>query len=172
MAIAASSLSTHSGNSDIFLHLQTKRAGKAKGEVVVSGHEGDICVTSWSWGVAATSAIGATQSTARRSYKGLTIVKQIDTATTALMAALATNDEVKEAKLTMRKAGAEQIDYFTITLNGARVASIDHATNAQGDTSEIVTLLFTKLAVEYRPQTSTGAKGGSFVFQDEVLPAA
>ena len=40
------------------------------------------------------------------------------------------------------------------------------------ETSEIVTLLFTKLAVEYRPQTSTGAKGGSFVFQDEVLPAA
>lgn len=161
-----------SGASDIYLHLQTKRAGKAKGEAVVSGHEGDIVLDSWSWGVAATSAIGATQATARRAYKGLTIVKHIDTATTALMAALATNDEVKEAKLTMRKAGSGQIDYFTITLNNARVASIDHATNAQGETSEIVTLLFTKLSVEYRPQTSTGAKGGSFVFQDEVLPAA
>ena len=42
----------YSGASDIYLHLQTKRAGKAKGEAVVTGHEGNICVTSWSWGVA------------------------------------------------------------------------------------------------------------------------
>ena len=34
--------------------------------------------------------------------------------------ALATNDEIKEAKLTMRKPGSEQVDYFLITLNNAR----------------------------------------------------
>jgi type VI secretion system secreted protein Hcp len=162
-----------SSASDIFLHLQTKRAGKAKGEAVSSGHEGDIIVLAWSWGVAATSAIGSTQATARRSYKGLTVVKNIDSATTALMAALASNDEVKEAKLTMRKSGsAEQMDYFIVTLNNARVSAIDHATDEQGNTTESVTLLFTKLEVEYRPQKTSGLRGGSFVFQDEVLPAA
>lgn len=162
----------HSGASDIYLHLQTKRAGKAKGEAVASGHEGDICVRSWNWGAMASSAIGATQATARRSYKCLTLVKGFDTASTALLSALATNDEIKEAKLTVRKAGSEQIDYFTITLHGARVASVDQATSEEGLDIETVTLLFTKVTEEYRPQTSTGAKGGAFVFQDEVLPAA
>jgi type VI secretion system secreted protein Hcp len=160
------------GASDIFLHVQTKRAGKAKGEAVASGHEGDIVVRAWNWGVAATSAIGSTQATARRSYKGMTVVKNIDSATTALMAALASNDEVKEAKLTMRKSGADQMDYFIVTLNNARVAAIDHGTDEQGNTTESVTLLFTKLEVEYRPQKTSGLRGGSFVFQDEVLPAA
>lgn len=166
------SMPTSPGASDIFLHVQTKRAGKVKGEAVSSGHEGDIVVLAWNWGVAATSAIGSTQSTARRSYKGLTVVKQIDTATTSLMAALASNDEVKEAKLTMRKSGVEQMDYFIVTLNNARVAAIDHATDEQGNTTESVTFLFTKLEVEYRPQKTSGLRGGSFVFQDEVLPAA
>jgi type VI secretion system secreted protein Hcp len=164
--------SSPSGASDIFLHVQTKRAGKVKGEAVSSGHEGDIVVLAWNWGVAATSAIGSTQSTARRSYKGLTVVKQIDTATTSLMAALASNDEVKEAKLTMRKAGGDQLDYFSVTLNNARVAAVDHGTDEHGNTTESVTFLFTKLEVEYRPQKTSGLRGGSFVFQDEVLPAA
>jgi len=157
------------GSSDIFLHVQTRRAGKVKGEATSPGHEDDIIVQSWHWGVAASSAIGSTQATARRSYRGLTVVKLIDSATTALMSALATNDEIKEAKLTMRKPGSEQVDYFIVTLNNARVSALDHATDGQGNTAETVTLLFTKVKVEYRPQKSSGGRGGSFVFEDELV---
>ena len=157
------------GSGDIFLHVQAKRAGKLKGEAVSPGHEDDIIVQSWNWGVAASSAIGSTQATARRSYRGLTVVKLIDSATTALMSALVTNDEIKEAKLTMRKPGSGQMDYFIVTLNNARVSAVDHATDAQGNTVETVTLLFTKVTVEYRPQKSTGGRGGSFVFEDELI---
>jgi type VI secretion system secreted protein Hcp len=159
------------GSSDVFLHVQAKRAGKVKGEAVAPGHEDDIVVHAWNWGVIASSAIGATQATARRSYRALTVVKRIDSATTALMSALVTNDEIKEAKLTMRKAGAEQMDYFLVTLGNARVSALDHATDDQGNTLETVTLVFAKVTVEYRPQTSTGGRGGAFVFQDEVIPA-
>jgi type VI secretion system secreted protein Hcp len=159
------------GSSDIFLHVQAKRAGKVKGEAVAPGHEDDIIVTAWHWGVAASSALGATQATARRSYRGLTVIKRIDSATTALMSALVTNDEIKEARLTMRKAGSEQMDYFLVTLGNARVAALDHATDAQGNTQETVTLVFAKVTVEYRPQKSTGGRGGAFVFEDEVIPA-
>ncbi len=162
------SRASSAGSSDIFLHVQAKRAGKIKGEAVSPGHEDDIIVQSWHWGVAASSAIGSGQATARRSYRGLTVVKLIDTATTALMSALTTNDEIKEAKLTMRKPGSEQMDYFLVTLNNARVSAIDHATDAQGNTLETVTLQFTKVEVEYRPQKSTGGRGGSFTFMDEL----
>jgi type VI secretion system secreted protein Hcp len=156
-------------NSDIFLSVQTKRAGKVKGEAPNPGHEDDIVVKGWHWGVSATSALGSTQATSRRAYKGLTIIKRIDSATTALMAALATNDEVKEAKLTMRKAGAEQIDYFLVTLQKARIASVDHSTDEGGNTVETVTIQFNKVSVEYRPQKSAGSRGASMTFEDEIL---
>lgn len=156
-------------SSDIFLHVQTKRAGKVKGEAMHPGHEDDIVVKGWSWGVSTTSALGSTQAASRRAYKGLTIFKQIDSATTALMAALVTNDEVKEAKLTMRKAGSEQMDYFLVTLQKARISSVDHTTDAAGNTTETVTLQFNKVSVEYRPQKTAGSRGASMTFEDEIL---
>ncbi len=156
-------------SSDIFLSVQTKRAGKVKGEALNPGHEEEIVVKGWHWGVSASSALGSTQATSRRAYKGLTIIKQIDSATTALMAALATNDEVKEAKLTMRKAGAEQIDYFLVTLQKARVSAVEHATDDAGNTFETVTLQFNKVSVEYRPQKAAGSRGASMTFEDEIL---
>jgi type VI secretion system secreted protein Hcp len=158
--------------SDIFLSVQTKRAGKVKGEAVTPGHEDDILVKAWHWGVSAGSAIGSVQANSRRSYTGLTVVKGIDSATTALMSAMVTNDEVKEAKLTMRRAGGEQIDYLLITLKGGRISQLEHRTDASGEALETLTVLFTKVEVEYRPQKTTGLKGGSFVFNDEILPAA
>lgn len=161
--------SVAASHSDIFLSVQTKRAGKVRGEALNPGHEEDIVVKGWHWGVAATSALGSAQATSRRAYKGLTIIKQIDSATTALMAALATNDEVKEAKLTMRKAGAEQIDYFLVTLQKARISSVDHSTDDTGSTLETVTIQFNKVSVEYRPQKSAGGRGASMTFEDEIL---
>ncbi|HEY0819515.1 MAG TPA: type VI secretion system tube protein Hcp, partial [Rhizobacter sp.] len=58
------------GSSDIFLAVQTKRAGKVKGEAMNPGHEDEIVVKGWHWGVSATSALGSTQATSRRAYKG------------------------------------------------------------------------------------------------------
>jgi type VI secretion system secreted protein Hcp len=160
------------GSSDVFLSVQTKRAGKVKGEAMSPGHEDDIVVKAWHWGVSSASAIGSVQATSRRSYTGLTVVKAIDSATTSLMSALATNDEVKEAKLTMRKAGGDQIDYFLVTLKGGRISQLDHRTDASGETLETMTILFTKVEVEYKLQKATGLKGGSFIFNDDILPAA
>jgi type VI secretion system secreted protein Hcp len=160
------------GSGDCFLSVQAKRAGKVKGESAVPGHEDEIAVSSWRWGVQASSNLGATAATARRSYSGLTVVKAIDAASTALLAALATNDEIKEAVLTMRKAGGEAVDYFFIKLEQARVTQVEHATNEQGDTREEVTFAFRKVEVEYRRQAGSGGRGASHVFTDEIVPSA
>jgi type VI secretion system secreted protein Hcp len=158
--------------SDVFLRVLTKRAGKIKGEVTSPGHEEDIAVLRWQWGLTASSAIGSTQATGRRSYTALTVHKRIDSSTTALMSALATNDEVKEAKLIMRKAGGEQNDYFLITLKAARISGVTHSTDAEGETAEVVSIVFTKVEVEYKPQKTTGIKGGSMTFTDELVESA
>jgi len=155
--------------SDLFLHVQTKRAGKIKGESITGDHADDIELRGWRWGAQAGSAIGATASTARRQYQPLVVVKGVDCASTGLLSALATNDEVKEATLSMRKAGGEALDYYRLTLCGARVVDISLDVDAKGRAIETVTFAYTKIDIEYRPQQSAGAGGGAFTFSDEVL---
>lgn len=158
------------GGVDVFLAIQSKRAGKIKGEAASVDHKDEISVSTWNWGVAASSALGSTQATARRSYRNLVVSKRIDSATTALLSVLATNDEIKEAKLSMRKAGEGQRNFFTITLNNARVTSVELSCNDAGELSEVVTLSFNKVQVDYEIQQSTGQRGSGFSFQDEILP--
>ncbi len=160
----------HGGQSDIFLHVKTKRAGKVKGESTTEGHEDDIQVFGWTWGVQAGSAIGSSASTARRSYRQLVVSKGVDSASVGLLSALATNDEVKEAVLSMRKAGGSVLDYYRLSLSGARIVDVAIDVGVDGWPIESVTIAFTKVEIEYKKQQATGGSGGSFTFSDEVLP--
>lgn len=157
---------------DVYLYVKTKRAGVVKGESQTPNHVDEIVLHGWRWGVSASSAIGHTVATSRRSYTGLTVHKRIDQATTPLLAALATNDEVTEARLSMRRAGGEQEIFFTIVLKGARVSAVEHDIDGTGQVKETVTLMFTKVEVEYRPQKTTGLRGGSMTFSDELTTNA
>jgi len=159
------------GGADIYLHVQTKRAGKVKGESTTDGHDGDIELRAWHWGVAAGSAIGSTAATARRQYRELVVVKGVDSASTGLLAALATNDEVREAKLTMRKSGGEALDYYLLTLNNARVVGIEIDVDAGGRPLERVSFSYTAIEIEYQRQQGSGQSAGAYTFSDEVLPA-
>lgn len=158
------------GRSDVFLKVVTKRS-RVKGEATTGGHEDDIGLVGWTWGVSANTAIGSSAATARRSYKMLVVTKTIDSASTALMSALASNDEVKEAVLTMRKAGGEALDYFTMRLAGARIVAVDVEVGPDGIPHERVSIAFTKIEVEYQRQQKSGGAAGAFTFTDEVLPA-
>jgi type VI secretion system secreted protein Hcp len=165
-----SAAATGGSVSDIFLHVVTKRAGPVKGEASTEDHVDDIVVQSWTWGVTANTAIGSTVATARRSYRNLVVSKQIDAASTSLLSALATNDEVKDATLTMRKAGGEALDYFRMSLSNARIVNVDIEVSAHGVPLERVTIAFTKIEVEYKRQQAAGLGTGSTTFIDEILP--
>jgi type VI secretion system secreted protein Hcp len=157
------------GDADLFLHLQAKRAGKIKGEATAPGHVDDIVVKGWAWGLAASSAIGSTAPTARRSYKALTLTKGVDRASTALMSALVANDEIKEAKVALRRAGGGQDEYYVIVLANGRIASLDQTVDAQGNAVETVSLVFNKIDVEYRQQQQVGSAGATSTFADEIF---
>jgi type VI secretion system secreted protein Hcp len=161
--------STVASGSDIFLGVQTKRAGKVKGEASAEGHVDDIEVRSITWGVTSPTAVGSTAATGRRQYKHLSIVKGIDSASTSLLSALVTNDEVKEAKLTLRKAGGDALDYFVMTLGQARVVAIDLGVDEQGHPTETVSFAYAKIDIEYKRQQGVGISGASTSFSDEVM---
>ena len=155
---------------DIYLSIKTKRAGAIKGESTAQEHKDAISVHGWSWGVSSSSALGSSQATGRRTYKNLVVFKRLDSATTSLMSVLATNDEVKEAKLSMRKAGEVQRDFFTITLSAARVTGIDIDCDESGSAVERISFSFNKVQVDFELQQGTGQRGAGSSFIDEILP--
>jgi len=157
---------------DAYLSVRTKRAGELKGEASAKGHENWIEVHGFQFGVAASSAIGSGQATGRRQYKHLVVVKRLDSSSTSLLSALATNDEVKELKLVLRKHGVGPEDFFTITLNGARVVGLDLDFDANGEAAEHAAFAFTKIEVEYRVQGADGTLGATSTFNDELINAS
>ncbi len=114
------------GAGDMFLLVKGAKHGQIKGEAEDQRHKGEIEVLSWSWGMQGKPSLGGGVATGKAAINDLKIVKKIDSASTALMSALRTNEEIKEAVLTMRKAGKDPLEYLTIKIErGPRHGSHD-----------------------------------------------
>ncbi len=121
------------GMGDMHLRITGEKQGKIKGESNSKGCEGDIVINTWSVGLTLPmQADGSTHSTGRRSYSELTVTKNHDMASTALLNAAATNEKLKEVRLSMRKALVGQEDYFIVILTNARVSRITHDVSRDG----------------------------------------
>lgn len=161
------------GRADLFLKITTKRGGLIKGEAVDEGNAGkhtdEIEVLSWSWGIKAPTDAASGAASGKRQYRTVRIVKQLDSASPALMAALSNNDAVKEAVLVARKAGGvSPIEFFTLKISNGRLVQydIDYPDESmQG--RETLEFAFQKIDVTYLPQGKDGAKRGAIDFSDE-----
>lgn len=162
-----SSLASSFG-ADAYLAVQTSRTGAIKGESRASGHVDEIVVRGWQWGMSSnTDAASRGQGgagVARRSLRPLIVEKSLDRASTALMTAVAQNDRIKSAVLTMRKAGDAQQDFLKMTLSGAVLMDIDCLANESGQVIERLTFSYAKLEVEYRVQQAGGQVGAASTF--------
>jgi type VI secretion system secreted protein Hcp len=156
----------------MFLSVRSARTGDIKGEAAAVDHDEQIVVHGWTWGMTQQVAAGlptggggsAGQAGKRRSLRPLTVYKRLDKASTSLMSVLGSNDSVRTAVLSMRKAGEGQQDFFKVTLTDGRVVDLDYAADEHGNVVEQVTFAFAKIEIEYRPQTSTGGRGGGSTF--------
>jgi type VI secretion system secreted protein Hcp len=160
------------GAADVFLAVVGKKQGPLKGECRSVGHADDISVLTWQWGMSAPTAVGTTQATGRRVHEALVVTKHLDSASTKLMSALATNEELKSVKLSLRKAGNHKDDFFTIELESARVSSLHVESDDSGGVHEVVKFAFQKIEITYQPQLTAGGLGGAQVFQDELGQAS
>jgi type VI secretion system secreted protein Hcp len=158
---------------NMFLKLTGERTGVVKGEADEPEHETEIAVVDWGWGMTSPSAVGGGSPTGRIRYDTLYFVKQADTATTALMSMMNTN-EIGKAVLSVRKAGGGTIDYFTVTLEKARIVSlkIDSAMSNDGIPclSERLEFSFKSIEIEYKAQSSTGEAEGGSLFVGDAYP--
>lgn len=152
---------------DMFLKVKSARGGEIRGEANDRLHSGEIDVESFSWGMCAVSAIGAGGAAVKSTLDALSILKQVDRASTALMSVLRSNDPVTEAVLTVRKAGgASPLDYFTISVYDGRITSyaVEADPARSGRLLERLSLSFSRIEVSYTAQDEHGVGTGSSTF--------
>jgi type VI secretion system secreted protein Hcp len=69
-----------------------------------------------------------------------------------------TGEHIKDAKITVRKAGKGQQEYLIIKMTDVVVTSVSTSVSAEGDaTIEGVALAFAKVDLDYRPQKPDGS---------------
>ena len=140
------------------------------GESTDDKHKGEIEVLSWSWGMQGRPSLGGGAASGKATINDLKIVKKIDSASTALMLALRTNEPIQKAVLTLRKAGKTQLEYLKVTIEQGRVTSLIIDAGDKGGSPEAVekvSFSFNKIEVEYVPQGKDGQPQGGMTFADE-----
>ena len=154
----------------MFLMVKGAKHGLIKGESQDAQHKGEIEVLSWSWGMQGKASLGGGAATGKAAMHDLKITTRVDSASTALMLALRTNEPIQKAVLTLRKAGKAQLEYMKVTIEQGRVMSLTIDGGDNTGTAEVlerVTFSFNKIEVEYVPQGKDGQPQGSTTFADQ-----
>jgi len=152
--------------SDIFAKL-----GDIKGESFDDKHKGEIEVLSWSWGVtqSGTMAHGGGGGEGKANFNDFNFTHHIDKASPVLMKACATGEHIKEATITVRKAGKGQQEFLIIKMNDIIITGV--APSGAGDgaaTAEHVALQFAKVDLEYKPQKQDGSLDAGVHFKYDI----
>ena len=136
------------------------RIGTIKGESRDARHPNEIEVLSWSWGVSHAGATnqGGGGGAGKASFHDFTFSHHVDRASPLLMRACATGEHVKDATITVRKAGKSQQEYLVVKMTDVLVTSVSLGVGGDGDSSvESVGLAFAKVDLEYKPQKPDGS---------------
>jgi type VI secretion system secreted protein Hcp len=135
-----------------------------EGESKDKGHEKEIDVLSFSWGAtqAGTSGYGGGGGAGKVNVHDLSFTKHVDKSSSALFLHCCQGIHIKEAKLTVRKAGGEPLEYLKITLNDCLVTGFQEGGAEAGTDlpTENISLNFGKIQYEYQEQSKTGGKEG------------
>ena len=150
--------------SDIFA-----KFGDIKGESLDSKHKDEVEVLSWSWGVnqTGTMAPGGGGGAGKASFNDFNFTHNIDKASPVLLRACATGEHIKEATITVRKAGKGQQEFLIIKMNDIIITSV--APSGAGDaTAENVALKCAIVDLEYKPQKADGSLDAGVHFKYDI----
>lgn len=142
-----------------------------KGESADDKHKGEIDIESFSWGLAQSGSGNRSTGlgTGKVDIHDITIVKNIDKSSPTLQLACANGKHIAKGKITLRKAGENPLDYFTVDLEQVLVSGYQVAgSNGSPTPSESITLNFAKIKTEYWTQSDKGAKGENANFSWDV----
>jgi len=152
--------------SDIFAKI-----GDIKGESLDSKHKDEVEVLAWSWGVQqhGTMAHGGGGGEGKASFNDFNFTHHVDKASPVLLKACATGEHIKEATITVRKAGKGQQEFLIIKMNDVLITSVNPS--GSGDsaaTAESVALQCSKVDLEYKPQKADGSLDAGLHFKYDI----
>lgn len=130
------------------------------GESKIKGHENEIDVLAWSWGMSqsGTMHVGGGGGAGKVEVQDLSLTKYVDKATPTLIKMCCNGKHFKEVLLTARKAGEQALEYFKIKMSDVLVTSVNTGGSGGEDRlTENVSLNFAKVEVDYTPQKEDGS---------------
>src|SRR4249920_1771594 len=152
--------------SDIFAKI-----GDIKGESLDSKHKDEVEVLSWSWGVqqSGSMAHGGGGGEGKASFNDFNFTHHVDKASPVLLTACATGKHIKDATITVRKAGKGQQEFLIIKMSDVIVTSVNPS--GSGDaaaTAESVALQYAKVNLEYKPTKADGSLDAGIFFKYDI----
>ena len=143
---------------DMFLELDGIK-GETKDSKFAS--KGAIDVLSFSWGCSQTGTFGAGGGggAGKVSYSDLNIMMAVCKASAQLMQRCATGDHIAKGTLTVRKAGKEQQEFYSVKLTDLLVSSYQTSGSSEVP-HDSISLNFAKIEFEYKPQKHDGSLDG------------
>jgi len=150
---------------DIFIKI-----GDIKGESTDDKHKDEIELLSWSWGASQSGsmAYGSGGGTGKVSFNDLSFAHNIDKASPVLLQACAGGDHIKEATLVQRKAGKGQQEFLIIKMNDVLITSVQTSGSGLEVPMEQVSLQFSKVDLEYKPQKPDGSLDAGIHFKYDM----
>ena len=142
-----------------------------KGESQDDKHKDEIDVLSWSWGVSQSGTMhsGGGGGAGKANFQDMSVTKLVDLASAKLLGASATGKHIKEALLTVRKAGEKPLEYIKITMNDCLISSVSTGGSGGEDRlTENITINFAKVKFEYTAQKPDGSAGGVMPFSFDI----
>jgi type VI secretion system secreted protein Hcp len=146
---------------DMFLKLDG-----IKGEAADATHKDEIDVLAWSWGLSqsGTTHTGTGGGAGKVNVQDISFTKWVDKSSPVLFLDCASGKHIKEATLTVRKAGEKPLEYLKIKLTDLLVSSISTGGSGGEDRlTENVTLNFAQVQVTYTPQKADGGGDAAVV---------
>ncbi len=152
--------------SDIFAKI-----GDIKGESLDSKHKDEVELLSWSWGVtnAGTMRGGSGGGEGKATFNDFSFTHHVDKASPVLLKACATGEHIKEATITVRKAGKGQQEFLIIKMNDIIITSVNPSGGGDAPaTAEHVALQFAKVDLEYKPRKADGSLDVGLHFKYDI----
>jgi type VI secretion system secreted protein Hcp len=144
--------------SDIFAKI-----GDIKGETTDDKHKDEIDVLSYSWGVtqSGTMAFGGGGGAGKAQFSDFSFTTYTSKASPSLFLACASGQHIKEATITVRKAGGQQQDYLILKMTDVLVSSYNTSGSSGADRpTESLSMAYGKIEFTYKPQNADGSLGG------------
>lgn len=140
-------------------------------EKIPINFKNEIEVKSWSWNLFQQSNMhsGSGGGSGKATVEDLSFVHLLDKASPNLMKYCLTGKHISEAKLTIRKAGGNPLEYLKITMHDVIISRVQPAgSNDDSGIQERVNLSFSKVTQEYTVQNPQGGSAGAITASYDI----